>query len=131
MTDDEYKKWLKLTDEQWGYLKVCNGFERRREDTPLIAAIVRFCKYAKTQNPYYKFFDILNDIELRDYVLYRDLMKLETTFKKPIFAYILNGKAENYIGSWPRNMEYLRKCIGKHNKTFNYDMFCKFIISLE
>ena len=63
MTEQQYKEWFKLTDEQWDYLNQCQGFAERKGDYALMEAIVLYSKNAETQNPYYKFFEVLDWVQ--------------------------------------------------------------------
>ena len=130
MTTEQYKEWFKLTDEQWDYLNQCQGFAERKRDYALMEAIVLYSKNAETQNPYYKFFEVLDWVQKNNYVHITDLETLDKYYKMHIIEYLLSPKGEMFTGIKASDDEELAKGIGVKNKQFDYSAFRKLIANM-
>lgn len=129
MTEHEYKERFKLTDSEWHYLFHCDGFKEFKDDYSLIEAIVTFGKNAETQNPYYKFFEVLLWVKDNDYVHYTDVLTLDRYYKMHMMDYLLSPKGEYYTGLKASSSEELAEKIGIENKDFNFDYFRQLIVN--
>lgn len=130
MTTEQYKEWFGLNDEQWLYLNLCRGFAERKGDYALMEAIVLFSKNAKTQNPYIKFFEVLDWVQMNNYVHITDLETLDEYYNLHIIEYLLSPKGEMFTGIKASTQEELAKGIGKKNKQFDYSAFRKLISNM-
>lgn len=130
MTNEQYKEWFGLNDEQWQYLNHCRGFVERKGDYALMEAIVLFSKNAETQNPYYKFFEVLDWVQMNNYVHISDLETLDEYYKMHIIEYLLSPKGEMFTGIKATTQEDLANGIGEKNKQFDYSAFRKLISNL-
>ena len=62
MHEQLYIDKYSLTEVQGRYLHHIVGIKDVLDDEPFMRAILHFCETADTQNPYYKFFEILLSI---------------------------------------------------------------------
>ena len=130
MDAKKYIEKYNLTDEQWMYLNHSANVEEILEDGALMGAILHYSKNAITQNPFYKFLEIIHWVKDNDYVHISDLKTLDRYYNMHIVDYLLSPKGEYYTGIKAKDEEDLAKRIGVKNKNFTYDYFRKLIINM-
>lgn len=130
MTTEQYKEWFGVTDEQWSYLNQCHSFAEHKDDYALLEAIVLYSKNSETQNPFYKFFEVLDWVHKNNYVHITDLETLDKYYKMNIIEYLLSPKGEMFTGIKASTDEELAKGIGDKNKQFDYSAFRKLIANM-
>ena len=106
MTNEQYKEWFGLNDEQWQYLNHCRGFVE------------------------HKFFEVLDWVQMNNYVHISDLETLDEYYKMHIIEYLLSPKGEMFTGIKATTQEDLANGIGEKNKQFDYSAFRKLISNL-
>lgn len=121
-----------LNDEQWAYLKGAAGIEKVIGNKPLMEAILHFAQDAITENPYYKFFEVLSWVRDADRVHLNDLETLDRYYPT-MYAidFLLTPKGRYFTGATAQSKEQLEKLIGLANPRFTYDYLCQLIITLH
>lgn len=121
-----------LNDEQWAYLKGAAGIEKVIGNKPLMEAILHFAQEGITENPYYKFFEVLSWVRDADCVHFNDLETLDRYYPTMhVIDFLLTPKGKYFTGTTAQSKEQLEKLIGMSNKRFTYDYLCQLIITLH
>ena len=121
-----------LNDEQWAYLKGAAGIEKVIGNKPLMEAILHFAQEGITENPYYKFFEVLSWVRDADCVHFNDLETLDRYYPTMrAIDFLLTPTGKYFIGTTAQSKEQLEKLIGMSNKRFTYDYLCQLIITLH
>lgn len=121
-----------LNDEQWAYLKGAAGIEKVIGNKPLMEAILHFAQESITENPYYKFFEVLSWVRDAGYVHLNDLETLDRYYPTMhAIDFLLNPTGKYFTGTTAQSKEQLEKLIGMSNKRFTYDYLCQLIITLH
>lgn len=121
-----------LNDEQWAYLKGATEIEKVIGNKPLMEAILHYSENAITQNPYYKFFEVLSWVRDADRVHFNDLVTLDRYYPTlHAIDFLLSPTGKYFTGAIAQSKEQLEKLIGAANTRFTYDYLCQLIISLH
>ena len=121
-----------LNDEQWAYLKGATEIEKVIGNKPLMEAILHYSENAITQNPYYKFFEVLSWVRDADRVHFNDLATLDRYYPNMhAIDFLLTPTGKYFTGVNAQSKEQLEKLIGAANTRFTYDYLCQLIISLH
>ena len=121
-----------LNDEQWVYLKGVAGIEKVIGNKPLMEAILHFAQESITENPYYKFFEVLSWVRDADCVHFNDLETLDRYYPTMrAIDFLLTPTGKYFTGTTAQSKEKLEKLIGMSNKRFTYDYLCQLIITLH
>ena len=80
MTPEEYQKILGITADQYFYLDIrMNGIYK--DDIVLLNAVIRHSRNARTQNPYYKFFDVFDWVRMEGLLNYNHLETIDEYYE--------------------------------------------------
>ena len=121
-----------LNDEQWAYLKGATEIEKVIGNKPLMEAILHYSENAITQNPYYKFFEVLSWVRDADRVHFNDLVTLDRYYPTMhAIDFLLTPTGKYFTGVVAHDREELSKLIGYENNRFDYDYLCQLIITLH
>ena len=121
-----------LNDEQWAYLKGATEIEKVIGNKPLMEAILHYSENAITQNPYYKFFEVLSWVRDADRVHFNDLATLDRYYPNMhAIDFLLTPTGKYFTGANAQSKEQLEMLIGAANTRFTYDYLCQLIISLH
>lgn len=121
-----------LNDEQWAYLKEATEIEKVIVNKPLMEAILHFAQQCITQNPYYKFFEVLSWVRDADHVHFNDLVTLDRYYPNMhAIDFLLTPTGKYFTGANAQSKEQLEKLIDAANTRFTYDYLCQLIISLH
>ena len=121
-----------LNDEQWAYLKGAAEIEKVIGNKPLMEAILHFAQEGITENPYYKFFEVLSWVRDANCVHLNDLETLDRYYPTMhAIDFLLTPIGKYFTGTTAQSKEQLEKLIGVANTRFTYDYLCQLIISLH
>lgn len=127
-----YKVRFNLTDEQWAYLKGAAEVEKVISNELLMEAILHFAEESITQNPYYKFFEVLSWVRDAKCVHFNDLETLDRYYPTlHAIDFLLTPTGGYFTGANAQSKEQLEKLVGRSNRRFTYDRLCQLIISLH
>ena len=117
-----------ITEEDWNEMAI-RGY---LDDYPVLITLLEFAKNCKLQNPYYKFFEVLRNVEIRDKVLISDLETLDEYYNMNLVEKLLKNHCycEYYTGCAPSKKEYLAGFLKSEYSTFDYDKFHRYLSSM-
>ena len=117
-----------ITEEDWNEMAI-RGY---LDDYPVLKTLLEFAKKSKLQNPYYKFFEVLKNVEVRDKVLISDIETLDQYYNMNLVNKLLKNHSycEYYTGCAPSIKKYLADHLNSKYSKFNYDMFHRFLSSM-
>ena len=117
-----------ITEENWNAM----GKSGYLDDTTLLTTLLEFAKNSKLQDPYYKFFDVLRDVEANDKVLISHLETLDKYYHMGLINKLLydHTYCEYYTGAAPQKKSDLAKFLKSEFSRFDYVMFHKYLSSM-
>ena len=130
MNDQFYIGKYNFTEDQWRYLHLIVGIEDILDDEPFMRAILRFCETAETQNPYYKFFEILFSIKDTDRITLWDLETLDDYYHRAVMESLANGLALQCFGLNANSKSKIKYALGIKKNNINYDCFRNLILAI-
>ena len=129
MTPEEYQKALGITSEQYHYLSMrMKGIYK--DDLVLLNAVIRHSKFAKTQNPYYKFFDVFDWVIMDGKLSYSYLETIDDYYHIDIIGQLIKGKAKEYFGIDVNTKTKLKAALKIKKNNINYDALRKLLINI-
>ena len=117
-----------ISEDDWNEMAI-RGY---LDDYPVLITLLEFAKHCKLQNPYYKFFEVLRNVEIRDKVLISDLETLDKYYHMGLINKLLNNHSycEYYTGAAPTEKSYLAKFLKSEFSKFDYDKFHRYLSSM-
>lgn len=123
-----YKTKYQISDSNWKGL-IPTGII---DDDPILDTLFHFATRCKLDNPFYKFIEVLQQVEERDKVLIQDLETLDEYYKTGLVKRLLThaGISEYYTGAAFREKKLLARHLKGEFSKFDYIGFHNFLSSL-
>lgn len=128
MISDYFLKQHNVTDEQKELLSSLGVLE----DDTIMVTLLKFAERSDAQNPYYKFVEVLKQVEKRNKVLISDLETLDEYYKMNLVDELLSNHelSEYYTGGAFRKKNLLAKHLNSEYSTFDYNRFHNYLSGL-
>ena len=129
MTPEEYQKVLGITSDQYFYLDIrMNGIYK--DDIVLLNAVIRHSRNARTQNPYYKFFDVFDWVRMEGLLNYNHLETIDEYYKINIIDQLISGKAKEFFGIDVNTKSKLKAALKVKKNNINFDALRKLLVNI-
>ena len=123
-----YKQRFHVSDDNW------KGLESSKvlDDDAILETLFHYSSNCRLENPFYKFIEILHQVEKRDKVFIEDLESLDKYYNMGLVNKLLTkpGISEYYIGGAFREKEMLARYLKGNYSRFDYIGFHNFLSGL-
>lgn len=128
MVNDYFLKQHNVTDEQREMLSSLGILD----DDTILVTLLKLAEKTDAPNPYYKFVEVLRQVEKRDKVLISDLESLDEYYDENLVKELLTNHeiSEYYTGGAFREKSQLAKYLNSEYSTFDYESFHKYLSGL-
>lgn len=103
------------------------------EDLPLLETLLKYAGNCETQNPYYKYIEIVERVKACDKVYIQDLETLDDYYKMNLVKKFLSDPvlSENYTGGAFKQKRQLASYLKGRYSRFDYVAFHNFLSALN
>ena len=125
---EQYSKRFRYARDKWNLLESSGILD----DDAILETLFHFATKCNLENPFYKFIEVLHQVEDRDKVLIEDLETLDEYYKMGLITRLLThaGISEYYTGAAFRDKKLLARHLkGKYSR-FDYIKFHNFLSGL-